>query len=237
MRVLFVGFRQIGAIKLLDKLAKRGQFACWLRSLFTLYDLPQLVLLDTTWWNYNASNEVEKFLASRSNPLVFEWGSGASTIWLSKRAAFVVAIEHDPQWAIQVRDMVPSNVKVQLVLPGPVNSVEAPVVSMKTGFEGLDFSEYVSIIETQNIVFDLIIIDGRAREACLHLALRHLKRDGMIVFDNVDRSRYRKSISAIESIININWTRGLTPGLPYPTRAALIAFALGGREGGCSDTK
>ena len=48
--------------------------------------------------------------------------------------------------------------------------------------------------------------------------------------DNVDRARYRTAIAELAdrltdrrgSRVEVTWTRGLTPSLPYPTRTALL---------------
>jgi predicted O-methyltransferase YrrM len=58
----------------------------------------------------------------------------------------------------------------------------------------------------------------------LELALKHLKPEGMIVFDNVERRRYRDAIANHYGKISIAWTTGLTPALPYPSQTALITW-------------
>ena len=70
--------------------------------------------------------------------------------------------------------------------------------------------------------FDVIVIDGRAREACLAKAVDRLRPDGLIVFDNVDRQRYVDAIDTLGPRVEVVMTRGLTPALPYPTRTALL---------------
>ena len=69
--------------------------------------------------------------------------------------------------------------------------------------------------------FDLIVVAGRAREACLREAGEHLVPGGLIVFDNVDRQRYLDAMAAATDLA-VTITRGLTPCLPYPTRTALL---------------
>ncbi len=85
---------------------------------------------------------------------------------------------------------------------------------------GLDFSDYVGQIGTVGGEFDLIVIDGRAREACLAAALGHLAPDGVIVFDNTFRRRYRAAVEAAP--VTETRYRGLTPTLPYPDATSLI---------------
>lgn len=210
----------IGAIRLLDAWARGSRTGRWVRSLLAIYDVRELGALDTPWWTFEAADLVADHLVTRPGARVFEWGSGASTAWLSRRAGQVVAVEHDPEWAATVAEVIGPGATICTVPPTPVTSDDA-VLSRKPGFEGLDFSDYVATLDQQRGVFDLIVIDGRAREACLQRALPRLADDGLIVFDNVDRRRYREALAA-ERGIEVQWTRGLTPSLPYPTRTALV---------------
>jgi predicted O-methyltransferase YrrM len=81
---------------------------------------------------------------------------------------------------------------------------------------------YVNGIYYEFVKFDLIVIDGRAREACLEKAVKHLKENGVIVFDNVERKRYREAIAKVQGDFKITWTLSLTPALPYPTKTAVL---------------
>ncbi|WP_374456572.1 class I SAM-dependent methyltransferase [Nocardioides sp.] len=212
--------RAVGVLRLLDAWARRSQTGRWVRSLLAIYDVHELVALDTPWWTFESADLVAAHLAEHPGARVFEWGSGASTAWLSRRAGRVVAVEHDAAWAAQVRPLVGDGVEVRNVPPVPAPAGTG-VRSQKPGFAGLDFSDYVAAIDAQDDVFDVIVIDGRAREACLARAIGHLAPDGLVVFDNVDRRRYREALSA-QPGIEVLWTRGLTPSLPYPTRTALV---------------
>ena len=95
---------------------------------------------------------------------------------------------------------------------------------------GLDFTDYVQAADDLAGSFDLVVVDGRAREACLTRAADRLAPDGLVVVDNVDRARYRSAIAELAdrltdrrgSRVEVTWTRGLTPSLPYPTRTALL---------------
>ena len=69
-------------------------------------------------------------------------------------------------------------------------------------------------------LFDLIVVDGRAREAAMRAAIPHLAPDGLIVFDNSHRKRYQEAIA--ESGLSEQVFRGLTPSLPYPDRTSLL---------------
>jgi predicted O-methyltransferase YrrM len=206
----------------LDKSAKSSPRLLWMRSLFSIYDLKDLVSLDVAWWTFDAMDLVESALSTRNDPIVFEWGSGASTSWLSKRSKKVIAIEHDEIWAQKMSDLNLHNVDLRYIPATRISEDGVQIKSQKKGNEGLDFFDYVNDIEKHDSKFDLIVIDGRAREACLENAITHLKPNGFIVFDNVERKRYRQAISRLQSEFEIIWTRGLTPALPYSTKTAVL---------------
>lgn len=219
------GAAAVGVLDAWDRRAQESRGWRWSRSLLAVYDFEDLVALDVPWWTFAASDRIDALLRRRHDARVFEWGSGASTVWLAKRAGSVVAVEHDESWAQMVDAALPANAQVQFVSPQAITTQAHPVRSGKSGFAGLDFTEYVAQIDVVGGPFDVIVIDGRAREACLPRALDHLAPGGVIVFDNVDRVRYRDAIDAQGSRIQVTWTRGLTPCLPYPTRTALITHA------------
>lgn len=215
--------RAVGLLRLLDRLAPRSRTATWARSLFGIHDLDQLSALDVPWWTFDSADQVAAFLATRPDARVFEWGSGASTLWLSARAGSVHSVEHHAGWAQSLRARLPGNVTLTVVEPVSTN---APVVgSAKPGHDGLDFSAYVDAIDATEGAYDVIVVDGRAREACVAKAVGRLAPGGMIVFDNVDRQRYVDAIDALGDRVAVTMTRGLTPALPYPTRTALLTAA------------
>ncbi|WP_085905282.1 class I SAM-dependent methyltransferase [Kiloniella majae] len=184
----------------------------WFRSLFSIYDLSDLVYLDLPWWTFDSIDFVESFLSSRNQARVFEWGSGASTIWLSKRCSEVISIEHDMQWGEKVRSLASQN------YPGTLLNIILPnysgcIKSKKTGFEGQFFDDYVKSIREFDGKFDLIVIDGRAREACLAEAIKKLSKDGYILFDDTKRKRYQTAIKKTD--LNQRHLSGLAVSLPF----------------------
>jgi hypothetical protein len=218
------GFRpiaeRIGLLGALEGHASNSRGARWLRSLFAIYDIEDMAELDLPWWTFAAIAEADKFLKSRSSPRVFEYGSGASTIWLARRAASVTSIEHDRPWhgVVSKRLAVHKNAAVKLIeadadpVPG--------YLSEKPGWQGRSFQRYASAIDDESGHFDLIVVDGRARGACLAHAIKKLAPDGMILFDNSQRARYRTAIAA--SGLEAQTYRGLTACLPYPDETTLL---------------
>lgn len=207
---------------LLDGWARRSRRALWVRSLLSIYDPADMLKFDVPWWTFRSADLVDQHLRALPRARVFEWGSGASTVWLCKRAHEVVSVEHDLAWAGAVRGMFPKNCDFRVVpTTEKEGAVRAP--SQKPGYAGQDFTRYVEAIQDVPGAFDLIVIDGRARESCLLEAVHRLARGGIILFDNVDRQRYRTAIASSPVPLDVIWTRGLTPCLPYPTRTAIIS--------------
>lgn len=193
----------------------------WLRSLLAIYDIDDMVRLDLAWWTFDALKEVKSFLAERSEARVFEWGSGASTIWLASRANQVISVEHDVRWANLVLKRVADCPNVQLRIVPPTKSGQ--ITSDKNGFKNLFFDDYVTEIRKVSGQFDLIVIDGRAREACLDEALSRLAPGGMILFDDFNRKRYRIAVRSYDSLL-LREKQGLAVSLPYPDNTALISL-------------
>jgi hypothetical protein len=196
----------------------------WVESIFAIYDVEELINLDLPWWTFQATAEVEQFLKNRDNASVFEWGSGASTIWLARRAESIISIEHETKWFEKMQSISKEYSNITLCLEQPRNLIGefSTFMSSKKGFENLDFQQYVTAISRLNKKFDLIVIDGRAREACFEIAINYLNKDGLIVFDNTNRSRYQKVINKKNHLLRVTTTKGLTVALPYPTKTSLI---------------
>lgn len=207
---------------LLARLEERpGRAAGHARSLFAIHDVADMIHLDLAWWTYDAVHAVERFLASRPAPVrVFEYGSGASTAWLARRADDVTSVEHDAGFATYLSSVLdpawPVDLRVVEAVPSP-----APLApSRRRGHQGLDFDAYVRAIDDVDGEFDLVVVDGRARVACARRALTRLLPGGMLLLDNANRAEYASVVA--DPGLDVQVLRGATPCLPYPTSTALI---------------
>jgi hypothetical protein len=201
---------------------RRSPIALHLRSLFAIYDADRMLELGLPWWTYKAIREVEQFLDGRDGKArVFEFGSGASTLWLAERAGEVQSVEHDEEWVEVLRRSTEpfDHVDLRCVPPTP-RRPDSTAVSKREGYQDRDFGDYVASIGEAGDEFDLIVVDGRARAACLAAALPHLADDGMVVFDNANRTRYQPAIEA--SGLTVDVKRGWAPSLPYRDATALL---------------
>ncbi|MFV0257672.1 MAG: class I SAM-dependent methyltransferase [Acidimicrobiales bacterium] len=218
VRAVNRGLDRVGVVALLDRNIERRP-AHWMRSLLAIHDVEAMVGLGVPWWSYRAIETVDDWLAGRVDATAFEWGSGASTVWLAARTGRVTAVEHHAGFAATVNELIPANAEVIAV---PPEAASTPVVaSAKPGHGGLDFGDYVAAIDRTDDRYDLICVDGRAREACLDRAVDHLAPDGIIVFDNTDRARYRAAIDRHPEL-DATHLRGLTPALPYPSTTTVL---------------
>ena len=225
MHALAIPLRSIG---LLDRLqaAPKDSLRFWIGSQFAIYDAAQLVRLDVPWWSGPAIVAVERWLEERNGEVTaFEYGCGASTAWLARRCRQVDSVEHDADFMRSIAPLLQrDNIDLRLAVPEPMP--EPRVRSGRKGYAHCDFSAYVDTMGDAR--YDLIIVDGRARAACLERALGQLADGGLIVFDNSGRRRYADAIARVAR--PKKRYRGWAPALPYRTETLLIG-ALPEKEG------
>jgi hypothetical protein len=213
------GAQRLGVM---DRLARRrGRAALYLRSLPAIYDVDAMLELDTPWWTFRAIDRVERFLADKGGwARVFEFGAGASTPWLARRSAEVHAVEHDVAFAEHIAAAV-ADAGAHLHVTASVRATHPQVGSSQRNHRERDFSDYVSTIDQVGGRFDLVVIDGRARETALQRTIPHLAPDGLVLLDDAWRPRYRRALRAARDL-ETTWTVGAAPSLPYPSCTALV---------------
>lgn len=200
-----------------------------LRTLLAVHNAADLVAMDLPWWTYEAIDLVDDFLDRRGGTArVFEFGAGASTVWLARRAGRIDAVEHHPEWAEWVRHLLSEakgvTAEVAIHVP-PVPLTDRPFLpSASPSAKGLDFSRYVAVLdEVEDPPFDLVLIDGRAREESLRRALGRVREDGLVLLDDAQRERYRPALrEAGAAGWEVTITRGRTPCQPLPRETAIL---------------
>ena len=128
------------------------------------------------WFTYPAIDFLESVLDSKWN--VFEWGSGNSTKWWSRKCASVTAVESNPSWHAEVSRNLPQNATVILA-------------------ENKE-SYTQAICNQPNQSFDIVVVDGDHRNECVKSCLKVLPQSGMVVFDNSDRHTYNVGIRQLK---------------------------------------
>ncbi len=216
--------RALMAVHLLPKQAPSPdrRIRHWVFSLSKVHDSIALAELDLPWWTYRAIDIVDAWLLARPHPIrVFEYGSGASTVWLARRVDEVYTVEHHLGFADHMAPVLSALPGVTVIRQPGLTSASPRIGSQKSGHDGLDFYDYVHAIDGVDSTFDLVVVDGRAREACLTAAMGKLAQDGLIVFDNTKRRRYREAIG--RSGMSERRLPGLTPTLPYPDQTSVLS--------------
>lgn len=162
---------------------------------FSIADMPRMTP--------GAVFEMSRFLKSRDDPRVFEWGSGVSSLWFAKRCGELITIEHNPEWhrwvcpQFEKRDIL----NAKCILSPPLSRELVNAIDWDKDwryFERLgqrprkpEYRDYMASIDTYPVgYFDLISIDGRERVGCLMHAIDKLADSGLLVLDDANRMHY-----------------------------------------------
>jgi hypothetical protein len=157
------------------------------------YSLTNQTPLDINlpWWSFESIELIQPLLTR--DKVIFEWGSGGSTLFLAKYAKHVTAIENNLQWVQKVKTKVNidglKNIKIlhkEIRLSSPDEFLSSP---------------YAKALIKE---YDIVVIDGEdhfghsskwsAREECFEISQKFItKKGGIIIVD--DSWRYPKILS------------------------------------------
>ena len=226
MRVLRATARGTGVLDWLDEEFRRRPVSVTghLRSLMAIHDVDDMVRLDVPWWTYGVTAVVERHLDGLGGRgRVFEYGSGASTVWLARRATRVYSVEHNAGFVAVVRRLlVDAGLadRAEVLEVAPVQADHPHVPSGRRGEEGRDYAGYVSAIDHVGGGFDLVVVDGRARTACLDAARSRLAPGGIVLFDDSQRRRYAAGLAGCG--LRVERFHGWAPAMPYTRESAVL---------------
>lgn len=120
-----------------------------------------------------------------------EWGSGYSTLYFPEQLPETTtwtALEHHEDWASTVNSLLNrENTSVHLIKPE-----NEDWFSRNDDGNYEDFKNYVNFPEGE---YDFILVDGRARTACLERASRLLASRGIVILHDANRKRYHEAFS------------------------------------------
>lgn len=198
----------LAAIPVLEDFSSRARvddaygWRRWCASLLAIHQPQRMIALDCPWWHVEATRQVAEFLAVRPGARVFEYGSGASTAWLARRAHEVISVEHHGEWH-------------KLLTP-----LVAEFGNARLWHRELAGEAYIGAIDEAGGEFDLIVVDGRRRIECLQRALPRLKPGGIVLFDDSGRSRYRAGIAGCG--LREQRFFGRSYCVPYPDYSSIL---------------
>jgi hypothetical protein len=141
------------------------------------------------WLSYTAISRIEKLL--QPDAKVVEFGSGMSTIWFSRRAGFVLSIEHNEAWYVKVSKELQkqnlTNVKYELYSPNEA---------------------YSNLSDYPDQFFDFCLVDGINRLACVASVIPKIQSGGFIYLDDSDVHRDPERVRAEQLIVQAVKERG-----------------------------
>ncbi len=142
---------------------------------------------------YRETAIIEDILENFHPGTSLEWGSGYSTLYfpsfLNKNALWY-SFEHNKEWSEKVREINKNpNVTISYVKPNAYPWTDADNDGAYS-----DLKDYIELPEKWG-EFDLILIDGRARNACLKKALDILADGGIVIMHDANRKYYHQSFA------------------------------------------
>ncbi|MCC7426704.1 MAG: class I SAM-dependent methyltransferase [Alphaproteobacteria bacterium] len=124
--------------------------------------------------------------ALRPGMRAFEWGAGRSTLWFARQGLVVTAVEGRPAWAAEVRRRLAEADRATPGLAARVTLIEVPVLR-DHDVPAETVRAYAEAVRPFGAeAFDLVLVDGHFRAACLAEALAALRPGGLLVVDNAD---------------------------------------------------
>ncbi|GAB0489641.1 hypothetical protein MMPV_000866 [Pyropia vietnamensis] len=195
--------------------------------------------------------EAESMLEVMHKDMTYlEYGSGGSTMAFAPMAKRAYSIEHDKEWCSRMQE--------KLAVSGLAQRVTytcAPV-DRGTGGWGVShafeegtyrvFKPYVDAVTTLNeSVFDVVLIDGRARVACALKVLPYLNDDSLLLLHDARREKYAPILKYYDPLGEVVGTygvrlfrrkRGIEALLPLPDEAIHAAYEDDGQAQSASAT-
>jgi hypothetical protein len=193
----------------------------WLGSLRFLFGQLEA---HQPWLSYDAIGYMEERL--RPDSVVFEYGSGGSTLWFAERVRRVTSIEHDPDWHARVvqeaRRAGITNCTIVLREPTRWASSEAEIADKRGEYSSPSapgsFEDYVRACEGfADETFDLVLVDGKTRSACLRQVASKVRLGGLLALDDSERPLFRDDVLSLAAWPSTTF-EGLRPGSPSQSR-------------------
>lgn len=198
----------------IKKISIPGEFSSHLSTFAYLYLQPNGWFNDypcdedgvAPWMTYPSIAFIKDILSKQNN--VFEYGSGYSTLFFRELANRTVSVEHDPNWYNLVKEKITDD-DLCLVMQGseihpesnniidfytnnfPEIKSNDPSHDLQHGMLNLEFAGYASTIYNYPAgYFDVIVLDGMARNLTGVMAVDRIAENGIIILDNSDRWQY-----------------------------------------------
>ena len=138
--------------------------------------------------------------------ILLEYGSGISTLKLSRHVKFLHSIEHDSKWFEKVRLAILNgqikNVNIYYLPPEDKNDkysyidIDIQELNMEYGFKL--FSSYINFAD--NIKFTDVFLDGRARVHCANKVYEKMDNNSYLFMHDFDRCYYKSILEKFKLV-------------------------------------
>jgi hypothetical protein len=154
------------------------------------------------WITYPAIDFLSQF--DFADASVFEWGSGFSTLWWSKRCKQIASVESNPPWVPYIKRLLPASVEL-IVTPLDADA------------------EIRALLEHHSVENDVFVIDnnGPFRWRCAEVASANLAKGGIIILDNSDQCQRACETLRHAGLVQIDFT-GFAPGAGYAQTTSIF---------------
>ncbi|MCH9687913.1 MAG: hypothetical protein K0V04_41165 [Deltaproteobacteria bacterium] len=177
------------------------------------------------WMHPIEFSQVRAVLASVAPEHMVEWGSGGSSrAWLDALPGLrtLWSVEHHAQWGERVRDSI-DDPRFHLDLqPPPAHDPEPEhrpgdkqtaaahrAWCMRCEEDPELMRHYVEAPRKAGVVFDVALVDGRARVLCLREAMALVRPGGMVMLHDAQREEYQAAAHALgEPLFLQPWVQG-----------------------------
>lgn len=173
----------------------------WKRSRNSIFKLD---ISSIPWMNFPAIHFLKRNLDR--GMVLFEYGSGGSTIFFLRRNLKLYSVEHNSDWFNLISSFIDNNgikrdnFEYRLIQPVPIDRIEASKLEASNPFHNytsnpeysnFSFTKYVEeISKYPDEYFDLVVVDGRSRASCIRASANKVKIGGYILLDNSERFEY-----------------------------------------------
>ncbi len=124
-----------------------------------------------------------------------EWGTGYSTkyypdILKEKGIKFIWdSIEYDVRWSDAIANLDLSEGVTIYLFDEPILRIDD-----RRALRGFEMNDYVKFPLRLKRKYDLIFIDGTKRVRCMEIALKILKKDGIVILHDAQRVSYNDGV-------------------------------------------
>lgn len=174
------------------------------------------------WIPIKAKLWLDKIL--KPNMILYEFGSGTSTLYFATKVKKIISIEHDKNWYNNIKGKFIqeqiNNCDYILIEPENITDKNSKTIDPKhtsdlKNYELFHFRKYIeSINKYPDKHFDLIFIDGRVRIACIQNSIRKIKPGGYLVLDNSDEKKYKLTQKILKNYKKLDFF-DIAPVNPY----------------------